>query len=61
MIEGALGNGGTYAMVVIIAIILVIIAVIVVTMVMIEADLAQEKQLSVLYCWFWQLSSFLLL
>lgn len=57
MIEGALGNGGTYAVLVII---LVIIAVYVVTMVMIEADLAQERQLSVLYCWFWQLSSFLL-
>lgn len=58
MIEGALGNGGTHAVLVII---LVIIAVYVVTMVMIEADLAQERQLSVLYCWFWQLSSFLLL
>ena len=58
MIEGALGNGGTYAVLVII---LIIIAVYVVTMVMIEADLAQERQLSVLYCWFWQLSSFLLL
>lgn len=58
MIEGALGNGATYAMIVII---LVTIVVIVVIIVMIAADLAQERQLSVLYCWFWQLSSFLLL